>query len=144
MPRGEGYASLPRGNSMTEPPGNLIASIRQRLLSRARAEHQDYQTLLIQYAAERFLYRLSQSGYRERFVLKGAHLFILWEGHLYRITRDIDLLGFGSNDVESVVRLVREICDTDVEADGLVFLGQTVTGRVIREGQGYEGVRARI
>ena len=53
---------------------NIGASVRARLLDRARAEKTDFQILLTRYALERLLYRLSVSDQRERFVLKGAML----------------------------------------------------------------------
>ncbi len=119
----------------------MAASVRQRLLNRSREEGDNFQTLLTRYASERFLYRLSQSQYRDRFVLKGAMLFVLWEGHLHRLTGDLDLLGYGEQDVESLVEVVREICSTSVPDDGLTFLSETVAGNLIREDQAYEGVR---
>ena len=48
------------------------ASIRDRLLNRARAEGADFQLFLDRYPCERFLYRLGQSDLRERLILKGA------------------------------------------------------------------------
>lgn len=54
-------------------PGNLAASVRQRLLNRARARSEDFNHLLTRYANERLLFRLST--HRDKFVLKGATLF---------------------------------------------------------------------
>jgi hypothetical protein len=42
-------------------PQNMSASVRQRLLNRARSDHRPFNELLQYYAMERFLYRLSQS-----------------------------------------------------------------------------------
>ncbi len=50
--------------------------MRAHLLGRARAERSDFQILLTRYALERLLYRLSVSPHRDRFVLKGAMLFV--------------------------------------------------------------------
>jgi len=55
---------------------NLAASIRQKLYHLSVKEQVDFQLLLTRYAVERLLYRLGQSAYRERFILKGAMLFI--------------------------------------------------------------------
>jgi hypothetical protein len=44
----------------------LVASIHDRLLNKAKAQHRPFQELLQYYAMERFLYRLSQSLDRER------------------------------------------------------------------------------
>ena len=53
---------------------NVAASVRQRLLNRARERGEDFQLVLTRYAVERFLYRLSRSPYAGQFVLKGATL----------------------------------------------------------------------
>ena len=123
-------------------PSNVAASVRQRLLNRARTEGEDFQTLLTRYVLERLLYRLSRSPYRDRFVVKGAMLFLLWEGRFHRMTRDLDLLSFGPSEVERVEQRVRDICATRVEEeDGIVFRLDTVRSHLIREDQIYEGVR---
>ena len=51
---------------------NLAASVHARLQNHARATKRPFQELLQYYAMERFLYRLSSTPHRERFVLKGA------------------------------------------------------------------------
>lgn len=84
---------------------NVAASIRARLLNRARAEDTNFQFLLDRYACERFLYRLGQSDLRDRFILKGASLFAVWMDEPYRSTRDIDLLASGPNDDSAVQEL---------------------------------------
>lgn len=53
-----------------KPVKDLAASIRQRLQN-VESLHQDFQYVLIRYASERLLYRLSRSPHRDRFVLKG-------------------------------------------------------------------------
>jgi hypothetical protein len=72
---------------------NVGASVRAGLLARARAENTDYQILLTRHALERLLYRLSVSVHRDRFILKGALLFVTWLDDPFRPTRDLDLLG---------------------------------------------------
>ena len=68
-----------RWSLMARELRNIGASVRARLLARARAEQTDFQILLTRYALERLLYRLSVSDQRERFVLKGAMLFAIWQ-----------------------------------------------------------------
>ena len=51
---------------------NVPASVRQRLLDRARTNRRPFNELLQYYAIERFLYRFSLSVHLNRFVLKGA------------------------------------------------------------------------
>lgn len=119
----------------------MAASVRQQLLNRARAQEEDFQVLLNRYVVERFLYRLSRSNQRDRFVVKGAMLFVLWEGDLHRTTRDLDLLGFGANSVPELEQAVRQILQTDVEEDGVGFASETVRGERMGELREYEGVR---
>lgn len=68
-------------------------------------------------------------------------MFKAWGVPGFRPTRDIDLLGFSSNEVERVTDAFRQICGTEVEADGLVFDVESVQGEQIKEEADYEGVR---
>src|SRR5690625_5760762 len=97
---------------------NLSASVRQRLLNRARAEGRPFNELLQYYAMERFLYRLSRSRFAGRFVLKGALLLRVWEAPVGRPTLDIDLLGRMDNEVDAVAEVMREVVQVPVEPDG--------------------------
>jgi hypothetical protein len=96
-----------------DKPVNLPASIRQRLLDRAKKRGEDYNYTLSQYAIERFLYRLGQSMRRDRFVLKGASLLCLWSQEPHRATWDLDLLGRGPGGVPDVEQALRDICATE-------------------------------
>jgi predicted nucleotidyltransferase component of viral defense system len=93
--------------------------------------------------ATRILYRLTQSKYADRFLLKGALLFTLWYDMPHRATRDADLLGFGASDLESVAQIFREIAAVAVD-DGIVFDPASVTVEEIRKEAGYGGVRVVI
>ena len=123
---------------------NLPASVRQRLLDRARSEGRPFNELLQYYAMERFLYRLSQGRHGSRFILKGALLLRVWDAPMGRPTMDIDLLGRTDNDVEAIVRQVRDVLREPVEADGLVFDLESVEARRIVEDASYHGVRVRF
>jgi len=80
---------------MTPPRrGNQAASVRQRLLNLSRERGENFDYLLTRYGLERILYRLAKSPYNDRFILKGAMLFLLWGMDEHRLTRDADLLGF--------------------------------------------------
>ncbi len=120
---------------------NVAASVRDRLLQISRNAGQEYQTLLVRYGIERLLYRLSISEYRQRFVLKGAQLFTVWHPVPHRITRDLDLLGFGSCEVADLVAVFRDLCTAVVDDDGLVFDPASVSGEPIRAEELYVGVR---
>jgi len=52
------------------PHMDIAASVRQRLLNRARETGRPLNELLQYFAMERFLYRLSRSRYSDNFVLK--------------------------------------------------------------------------
>ena len=122
-------------------PKNRPASIQQRLINGARARGEDANFALQRYAAERFLYRLGESAHREHFVLKGATLFALWGGSLYRPTRDLDFTGYGSSEPNAVLDRFREICAVVVVEDGVVFEAATLRTEPIREETDYGGVR---
>ena len=122
---------------------NLPASIRARLKQRADATRQDFNLTLTHYGLERLLYRLSISHYADRYLLKGALLFSLWYDQPHRPTRDVDLLGYGPDDVETAVATFREISQIAVD-DGIVFDPASVAGSVIRKEAGYGGVRVDL
>lgn len=128
---------------MPREPRNIGASVRARLLDRARAERSDFQILLTRYALERLLYRLSVSPHRDRFILKGAMLFVTWVADPFRPTRDLDLLGHGDNDVEAIAETFRAICAQAVADDGVTFDVAALTAAPIREEVEYGGVRVR-
>ena len=100
--------------------------------------------LLKRFMIERLLYRLSQSSYQERFVLKGAMLFMLWTGTMHRPTQDLDLLAYGDDSPQKLVAIFREICQLTVDPDGLTFDPTSITAEPIREEQKYLGWRLRI
>jgi len=59
---------------MADPPKNIAASVRQRLLNLAQERGQAFDVVLVAFALERLIYRLSISEYRNRFVLNGGML----------------------------------------------------------------------
>jgi len=122
---------------------NLAASVRARLLNVAKAQGSDFQQVLVRFALERILYRLTQSPHADRFLLKGALLFTLWYDMPHRATRDADLLGFGASDLASVSQVFREIAAVAVD-DGIVFDPASVTVEEIRKEAGYGGLHVVI
>ncbi|MGA3372524.1 MAG: nucleotidyl transferase AbiEii/AbiGii toxin family protein [Terracidiphilus sp.] len=126
-----------------EPAKNPAASIRARLLALAQSKGQDYQRVLGRYAIERFLYRLGNSPYRDRFAIKGATLFTLWTGETHRPTKDLDLLGWGSSAIREVEESIQAICKVEGN-DGILFDGESVEGTRIKEEDEYEGVRVKF
>jgi len=122
---------------------DLAASVRARLLNVAKAQGVDFNQVLVRFALERILYRLSQSAHADHFLLKGALLFTLWYDLPHRTTRDADLLGFGPSDLESIAKTFRDIASVEVE-DGIVFDPATVNVEEIRKDAGYAGARVLI
>ena len=122
---------------------DLAASVRARLLNIAKSEGSNFNQLLVRYALERFLYRLSQSAHADRFLLKGALLFTLWYDMPHRPTRDADLLGFGPSDLQSIGQTFRDIASIAVD-DGITFDPESVTAEDIRKEAGYAGARVVI
>ena len=122
---------------------DLAASIRARLLNLAKANNTDFNQILVRYALERFLYRISQSKYSNQFLLKGALLFVIWYDMPHRPTRDADLLGFGDSNLKSLEETFRDISSMMVD-DGVVFDPDSVTVEEIRKEAGYSGARVVI
>jgi hypothetical protein len=108
-------------------------SVRARLLNRARQHGDDFNLLLIRYALERWLYRLSISDERAGFVLKGALLFSLWFDEPHRPTRDADFLGFGEADAGLLRGRLQSVCRVDCD-DGMHFDAESVHVAPIRKG----------
>lgn len=129
---------------MKKAATNLPASVRQRLLNLAHEKRQDFGMLLTNYALERFLYRLSVSGHREKFVLKGALLLQLWTSEVYRPTRDLDLLGQATGPAKRYRSVFVDVCGERVEDDGLTFLADTIRIEKIRDEEAYEGIRVLL
>ena len=99
--------------------------------------------LMERYATGRFLYRLAESKYRERFVLRGAQLFRIWEAEEHRPTRDLDLLGYGEATEEAIKRVFTELTQVSVDPpDGLEWGKVTVAS--IRDEVAYGGIRAKV
>ena len=96
------------------------ASVRARLLNLSNASGQSFDLVLTRFALERLLFRLSQSRYADRFVLKGAMLLMSWLAEPHRGTRDLDLLGFGEPSAAAMLTTFREILAQDA-GDGVVF-----------------------
>lgn len=124
---------------------NTPHSIFQRLLSRAKAHGEDFNLLLLRYGTERLLYRLSISPHADRFVLKGASLFLAWSGQNYRVTKDADLMAFGAADAGYMTEVFRGLCEAvSDDLDGIQFMPESVRAVPIREEQAYDGIRVTL
>jgi len=123
---------------------NIAASVHQRLLNKAKESNRPFNEILQYYTIERFIYRLSNSPHAEKFILKGALMFIVWNTSLSRPTKDIDLLGRINNSVEDIVTAVKDVCAQDVESDGISFNTDTISAMRITEDTDYKGMRVRV
>jgi hypothetical protein len=121
---------------------NVSASVKARLLTRAKKQEVEFELFLVRYACERFLYRLGASELRERLVLKGAGLLALWMEDPYRSTRDVDVLAFGDNDAAAVRIAMETICRVPCPEDGLRFDLDSLEITPIRAEDEYPGQRA--
>lgn len=94
-----------------------------------------------QFTVECFLRRLEKSRFSDRFLLKGARLFLLLGAKIHRPTRDLDLLGSGENSTDGISQTFAEILAIE-EADGVVFKLENVLN--IEANQQYDGVRVKV
>ena len=123
---------------------NVAASIRQKLLNKAKENDRPFNEILQYYVMERFLYRLSISDYKDQFILKGALLFTIWQQSGIRSTIDIDLLGKISNDPNTITKVFRAICGINLAEDGVRFESSSVTSEQITVDADYQGVRVSL
>lgn len=73
---------------------NYGVSNKAKLLNITRqTAGQTYMQVLLRFIQERFLYRLSVSDYRDRFILKGGALLYAHERFNARPTMDMDFMG---------------------------------------------------
>ncbi len=129
---------------MTRKPTNIQASIAARLRNVAAGARTDLQLILLRYAIERLLYRLSISSLRDRFVLKGAMLYAAWVPDPFRSTQDLDLLGFGDPGAPAMIAAFRTIAQQPAPDDGLTFEVASISAAPIRGGQEYGGMRVKL
>ena len=125
---------------MARPPVNIAASVKARLLHVAREERQPFDVLLVRFALERLLYRLSISPLRDQFILKGGLLVGLWLEDSNRVTRDADFLAFGDASSGRLIEDFTAIMGIEA-ADGLAFDTRALTARPIRGAAEYGGMR---
>lgn len=126
------------------PPKDLPASVRYRLLALSKEMGTDFQSVLIRYALERLMYRLSRSRYGPQFVLKGALLFEVWSDDRFRATLDMDFLHLGIIGTSELGEIFRAACIEKVEEDGVICLPESVRAEEIREDQVYGGIRITL
>ena len=114
------------------------------MLNYSQKNSLEFNSVLLQYLQERFLFRISKSLYSNNFVLKGALLFLAHDISRLRPTKDIDLLGSSlPNETDSFKDIFREIAAINFE-DGIVFDPGSVSAEEIIEQDEYHGIRINL
>ena len=120
------------------------ASVHRRLLNLAHEQRLDFNRVLQRYAAERFLYRLSVSGDVDRFILKGAALFRVWDHQELRPTRDVDFLAGGLEDRAAIRTALEMLCGIPCPEDGVAFDPASIQIDATRDEQQHDSLRVRL
>lgn len=122
---------------------NAAASINAKLKAEARKKKVSTDFILMRYANERLLGRLSCTKWKDKFCVKGSMLLPVWnEGHMFRPTADVDLNGIGDGDLSTLLQAIEEISDLKPASqggtmdfdDGLVFDKSSIRSKFEREG----------
>jgi predicted nucleotidyltransferase component of viral defense system len=129
---------------MKKSPTNTPASVLARLKNLSERDHLDFNFLLLRYIQERFLARLAESSYANKFVLKGGFLLLAYNIQKARPTKDVDFLGINvPKDPKELEHVVREIILPDID-DGVQFQAESIRSEIIKEDADYEGIRIKI
>jgi predicted nucleotidyltransferase component of viral defense system len=124
---------------------NIVQSVSARLKNKAEESGFSYQQFLFRYGMERFLYRLSRSAYARQLILKGGLMQFVWAIPVTRPTMDMDFLGKMSNDSESILKVITDICGQKVETeDGISFDLDKAKSKRTTEDAGYHGIRVKF
>lgn len=127
---------------MSKPVKNMGVSIKQRLKNKSRELNIPFDQVLQRYGIERFLLRLSESEYRDKFILKGGQMLLVWSDEHMRPTMDIDFMGVTKNSLENLKHIILDLCRKNhPNVDGLSFDIDSVDAVLIKEDAEYEGVR---
>jgi hypothetical protein len=71
-------------------------------------------------------------------------MFTVWDIPKRRTTVDIDFLAKYDNEVKKIEGVIKEVCNVNIEPDGLVFDAVSIEGKKIKEDADYEGVRVKF
>ena len=124
---------------------NMGHSARERLKAIAKVNGRDANYVFQRYAFERFYYRIGKSPYANRFILKGAALFSLWMGPMFRVTQGTDLESTLTPDHEKMKAVFSEIAMMNVEQDdGVRYDHESMEISDIKAEDEYKGVRIKF
>ena len=129
---------------MKRHPEGIHKSILHRLKNQAREENLPQANILLYYGMQCFLNRLSRTEYWDKFILKGGMVFNALKIPNRRATKDLDFQGVLSSDKDNLIKVIKEICDINIEADGVEFDASTVTAAEIMLEANYPGIRVKF
>ena len=113
--------------------------VKGRIKNIAKVNNADARILMRLYMMERFLERVSNSKYKDNFIIKGGMLVTAMVGVALRSTMDIDTSIKNHNlSAEDARRIVEEIKDIDL-GDGVIFEIKEVSN--IMDEMEYPGIR---
>ena len=116
--------------------------LKAKMKKLSKEKHISAQLLLQNYMMERLLERISQSRYKEYFIIKGGFLIAAMVGLDTRATMDIDATIKGYPVTEKTIKtMFEEICDIYIP-DDIVFEFKHIGE--IREGDEYTGYRVSV
>lgn len=116
--------------------------VKGRIKNVAKENKADARTLMRIYMMERFLERVSNSKYKDNFIIKGGMLVTAMVGVANRSTMDIDTSIKNQNlSAEDVRRIVDEMKDIDL-GDGVTFEIKEVSS--IMDEMEYPGIRFTV
>jgi predicted nucleotidyltransferase component of viral defense system len=117
-------------------------SLKAKIRNIAKAKNVSAQVVLQNFFFERFLIKLSQSEFREKFILKGGLLIAIMAGLDARSTMDMDAtIRSLPLDEEHIRTAIDEVCTVPLE-DGIVY--QTTEITFIRKDDEYGGFRISL
>lgn len=97
---------------MTRKITNISESKHKKLLHISKLENRDFNALEKRYLQERFLYRLSISEFKNKFILKGGLLLVSIDIPFARPTMDIDFLAQQINrNNDNLKHVFQKICE---------------------------------
>lgn len=118
-------------------------SITSRLRNKAKELKINYNLALTQFFFDEFLRLLSQSKYKDNFMLKGGMLLTYTLGVQNRATQDIDFLAEGINlDSDNIKAILMSIISESKKSD--VWFEIVGEGEEIRSDDEYGGLRFKI
>lgn len=122
---------------------DIAASVLGRLKNESKSRNIQFQQILMLFAQEELLRRISKSKYRENLVLKGGFLLFSLSDTAFRPTVDADyFLNNFSNKLDDIKILINEIINTKTQNEFIEF---EIKGyENIAEQEKYPGIRVNL